>query len=243
MKLLLLAGTREARELSFSLKGVDLISSLAGATQRPAELGGAVRIGGFGGIEGLKDFVAQSGITHVVDATHPFAAQMSRHAFLACNALDIPLLQIIRPPWDVATNWTLAEDMKGAADLLKPASRTFLATGRGSLEYFRSRNDVWFLARVIDDMPGPFPMQNGRFLVSKPPFSVEQEIKTLQDNEIDTLVVRNSGGVGGYEKVEAANRLGLTIVMVKRPETPDANRVESSEAAIQFMKQQRWLAE
>lgn len=242
MKILLLAGTREARELSFSLEGVDLISSLAGVTQRPTELGGTLRVGGFGGAKGLMDFLSKEGVSHVIDGTHPFAVQMSRNAYEACAALGVPLLQVVRPEWGVDARWKAVADMKAAARKLNSSSRVFLATGRGSLPAFMERKDVWFLARVIDDLPGEFPLASGEFLVSKPPFSVEEEMETLRTNEIDTLVVRNSGGKGGYEKIEAAHQLGISIVMVSRPDFPIAHRVDSVTSALEFMEANGWLS-
>jgi len=193
LRLLLLAGTREARELSFALDGIDLVSSLAGVTQRPAQLGGEMRVGGFGGVSGLVSYLRSENIDAVIDATHPFAAQMSHNA---------------------------------AASLMS-GSHVFLATGRSSLDHFKSRPDVEFTTRVIDD---------------KPPFSVEEELETLQDLGVASLVARNSGGTGGIEKVIAAERLGVEVVMVERPVLPETLRSASVEEALQMMEANGWLA-
>lgn len=242
MRLLLLAGTREARELSFALDGIDLVSSLAGVTQRPAQLGGEMRVGGFGGVSGLVSYLRSENIDAVIDATHPFAAQMSHNAHEACELCKLPLLQLIRPSWDVRPNWRMVADLDSAAASLMSGSHVFLATGRSSLDHFKSRPDVEFTTRVIDDTSDPFPLAKGRFLPSKPPFSVEEELETLQDLGVASLVARNSGGTGGIEKVIAAERLGVEVVMVERPVLPETLRSASVEEALQMMEANGWLA-
>lgn len=241
MTLLLLAGTREARELSFLLPQDDLIASLAGATQRPAALGGQLRVGGFGGVEGLKQFLRAKSIQGVIDATHPFAAQMSRHAAEACAALACPVLQVLRPPWPVETGWTVVPELAHAADVLRAGTHVFLATGRGSLPFFEARRDVRFTARVIDDVSAETACAHVSFLISRPPFSVEEEVETLTRLGVDTIVVRNSGGLGGIEKIRAADRLGLEVIMVDRPQLPDVPRVETVDAAVAYVREHRWL--
>lgn len=241
MTLLLLAGTREARELSLALSDVPLISSLAGVTQRPAALAGTLRVGGFGGVSGLVAFLRSHAIRAVVDATHPFADQMSRHAFEACRRAQTPLLQVVRPPWAIDASWQSASDLDAAAGMLPPGAHVFLATGRMSLSAFAARSDVSFTVRVIDKKPDPFPLAQGRFLVSHPPFTVPQEIATLGNMKVDVLVSRNSGGTGGAEKLEAAKQLGIPVIMVERPDLPRAPRVETVAAARDHIKGAGWL--
>ena len=240
MKILLLAGTREARELSFAIEAqfpdVDLVSSLAGATQRPSKLAGKMRIGGFGGSSGLLAFLKEHDVTHVIDATHPFAVQMSQNAGLACARAGIELLRINRPPWEIDESWTVVSDLNAASLVLRSHERAFLATGRGSLAAFLKRLDVWFLVRVVDDTPEAFPLSQGEFLVSRPPFSVKEEMETLRAHRIDTLVTRNSGGSGGFEKIEAAMRLGLRVVMVDRPLLCEADEVETVRGALERVR-------
>lgn len=240
MKVLLLAGTREARELSFALEGIDLVSSLAGATQRPAKLGGHMRVGGFGGVSGLLNYLQDHGITHVIDATHPFAVQMSRNAILASKELGRPLFQVLRPPWETQSSWTTVPDLDAASEVLVPGSHVFLATGRASLAHFVNRPDVEFTTRVIDELPDRFPLAKGRFLASRPPFSIEDEVETLRNLGVSWLVARNSGGTGGIEKVIAANKLGIKVVMVSRPEPQDVPRVETVSEALSYMEAQGW---
>lgn len=242
--ILILGGTREAREVSKAIAAVPHIVSLAGATRHPAPMGGEVRVGGFGGVPGLRDFLKDRGVTAVLDATHPYATTMSKHAVEACGAAGVPLLQILRAEWAVAPHWQCVADFEAAARALLPGERVFLATGRGALEPFRERADVAFVVRVIDEAPGAFPLPNGRFLPGRPPFTVSEECETLEALGIDTLVLRNSGGTGGIEKLEAADRLGLRIVLVARPPMPEVaagDRVETVEAALAEMRGRGWL--
>ena len=241
MKILLLAGTAEARELSFALPANRLICSLAGMTKRPARLGGETRVGGFGGIEGLVGFIREQNIGIVVDATHPFAARMSANAVNACERTGAALLQVVRAPWDAKPNWEQVADLSEAASVLAPGSKVFLATGRASLPAFASRDDVEFVARVIDDLPGDFPLAKGRFVVSHPPFTIEEEVETLKRLEVDTLISRNSGGTGGIEKLVAADRLELSVIMIKRPVYIGNLQVGSVGEALIYLRENNWL--
>ena len=219
MRILLLGGTAEARDLSrqIAAAGHGLITSLAGVTDRPAPQGGALRQGGFGGADGLATFLRTERITHLIDATHPFAVRMKSNAIAAALATGCPILRVLRPAWPTAPEWRLVPDLAAAAAALPRGARVFLSTGRNSLQHFAGRDDVEFHARVIDDRPGPFPLARGGFLIGRPPFSVEEEAATLRAHRIDVLVSRNSGGTGGIEKLLAARTLGLDIVMVERP--------------------------
>ena len=242
MTILLLAGTAEARKLSHRLSGrADLVSSLAGATDVPLALGGKLRMGGFGGVDGLQGFLRDNDVKLLIDATHPFAAQMSRHAHEAAENTGLPLLQILRPPWPEDPNWTMVSDLTAAADALATGTTAFLATGRGSVPNFQHRRDVDFVLRVIDDKPGQFPLARGRFLCSRPPFTVEQEIETLREHAIDVLVSRNAGGRGGTEKLDAAQSLGIPVIMAQLPELPCADRVETVDAAMDWLARHGWL--
>jgi precorrin-6A/cobalt-precorrin-6A reductase len=155
--------------------------------------------------------------------------------------LNLPLLQLVRPAWDVDPSWTLVPDLATAAGTLSAGSHVFLATGRGSLEAFAARPDVEFTTRVIDETDAAFPLVQGRFLVSKPPFSVEDEVETLRDLGVSALVARNSGGTGGIEKVIAAGRLGIDVVMVARPQLPKAPRAASVQKALEMLEAWGWL--
>ena len=242
--ILILGGTREAREVSMAIANVPHTVSLAGVTRHPAPMGGEVRIGGFGGVAGLRAYLRERPLRAVVDATHPFATTMSSHAVEACRAEGVPLLQVLRPEWEVASHWHPVEDFDAAARALVAGEKVFLATGRGALMPFAHRSDVDFTVRVIDEAPGAFPLPKGRFLPGRPPFTVAEECETLKRLGIETLVLRNSGGSGGIEKLEAADRLGIRIVLVARPAMPDmpsGDRVETAAAALAEIRGRGWL--
>lgn len=238
MKVLLLAGTAEARALSHALdtaSNVTLISSLAGATERPARLGGRLRVGGFGGVSGLAEFLADQTIDLLVDATHPFAATMSKNARIAAAAAGVARLTVRRPPWKAAKRWQEVPSLAAAAAALAPETTVFLATGRGSLPAFQGRSDIDFIVRVMDALPQRCPLPRGRFLAAKPPFAVADEIRTLRDNRVDTLVTRNAGGSGGAEKLQAADALDLGVVLITRPPVEPGPRVTTAEEAMAWI--------
>ena len=241
MTLLLLAGTAEARVLNQAISHrTDLVTSLAGVTDNPRALAGKVRRGGFGGADGLARFIDAHDIRAVIDATHPFAAQMSANAAKAAEG-RCPLLQLLRPEWPSAQNWQTASSLRAAADMLPRGARVFLATGRASLDNFAHRQDVTFICRVMDDRPGSFPIPGGKYLVSQPPFTIAQEVETLQAERVACLVSRNSGGDGGTEKLEACARLGIPVIMVERPDLPDAERAATVEEAVAWLEAKGWL--
>ena len=237
MKALLLAGTAEARALSFALaeRGVDCVASLAGLTNRPAEMGGTLRVGGFGGVGGLASYLRDNDFTHIVDATHPFAAIMSANAAKAAAETGLRLLRLDRPPWPVQPNWTIVPDMDAAATILPTGARVFLATGRGSVAAFAGRCDVSFVLRVIEADPGPSPWPHIEYMVARPPFSVEEERATLHRLGIGLLVARNSGGTGGTEKLQAASALKLPVIMVARPKAGQGRIVQTSEDVLDWL--------
>lgn len=241
MKVLLLAGTAEARALSFALaeRGVDCVASLAGLTNRPAQLAGTVRIGGFGGVAGLVRYLRAEKISHMVDATHPFAVAMSAHAEQAAEQAGVPLLRLDRPAWPMEPNWTMVPDMAAAAAALPPGVRVFLATGRGSVDAFKDRRDVALVVRVIEDDPGPAPWPHMEFVAARPPFTGEEERATLQQLRVDMLVSRNSGGKGGTEKLRAAADLKLPVVMVARPPVGKAEAVAETGAVLDWIGRMR----
>ena len=236
MKVLLLGGTREARALSHEMAaaGVDLITSLAGATMDPKPYGGQSRRGGFGGVAGLIAFCRAETIGAVVNATHPFAAQMTGHAAEACAALDVPLLHLRRRPWPIAATWNVVSDITAAAAAIPAGSVAFLATGRRSVDAFVDREDVELIVRVAEDTGAAFAGR-GRFLVKQPPFSVEEEAALFQELGVTHLVARNAGGPRGREKFHAAETLGLGIIAVAPPPMPEGDRVETVEAALDWV--------
>lgn len=222
-RLLLLGGTAEAYRLARELEHdprVDCLSSLAGRTADPALPAGRYRIGGFGGVAGLVDFLRQEGIDRVLDATHPFAAQMARHAAEACAALTIPRAKLWRPAWvpTPGDRWLPVPSIPAAADFLRthPAKRIFMTLGRKELAPFIDMTDKWFLTRTVDPPPALPP---GQLILARGPFQPEAEKRLMQANGIDLLVTKNSGGAAA--KLAAAAELHIPVLMVERPAPPE----------------------
>jgi precorrin-6A/cobalt-precorrin-6A reductase len=229
MRVLLLGGTAEARALAERLHPkVDIISSLAGRVPDPALPVGPVRIGGFGGADGLRDWLVDNNITAVIDATHPFAATITANAAAACAGLDLPHLVLSRPPWDPAGATVVASDTEAAEVIAnKGYSRVFLTTGRSGVAAF-SGSDAWFLIRVVTAPDvGALPRDH-ELLLSRGPYGYDDERELLRSRGIEALVTKNSGGAMTRAKLDAASSLGADVLMIQRPALPDGAAVVSS---------------
>lgn len=221
MRLLLLGGTAEARELAAHLHPrIDVISSLAGRVPDPALPVGAVRVGGFGGASGLRDWLAGNAITAVVDATHPFAATMTANAAQACAELGVPHVVLSRPPWDPAGTLEVDSDAEAAEVVAgKEYSRVFLTTGRSGVAAF-SRGRARFLIRVVTAPdPDTLPVDH-ELLLSRGPYHYDSEHELLRSRRIEAVVTKNSGGALTRAKLDAAHDLGVDVVMIRRPPLP-----------------------
>jgi precorrin-6A/cobalt-precorrin-6A reductase len=238
-KLLILGGTAEAVELATACavrSGLEVISSLAGRTRTPGLPPGEVRIGGFGGAAGLARFLAESGIDHVIDATHPFAAQMSAQAEQACREAGVPRLRLLRPPWVPVPGdrWIEVPDFAEAAERLPwLGRRVFLTVGHQELDAF-AQLDLWFLVRTIEP-PGALPLRRGQWLAGRGPFAVDDELMLLRTHAIEVLVTKASGGGATYAKLVAARQLGLPVLMVRRPASPSGPVVDSVAGALAWL--------
>jgi len=199
-----------------------------------------VRQGHFGGIDGLIDFLKTERIDAVIDATHPFAAQISQQAAIATQRCQIPRLMLVRPPWEPqeGDRWLSVPNLTTAATVLPDlAQRIFLTTGRQSLPTFAPLKEQWFLMRMLEPPPADLLLPPGEVLCDRPPFTVEHELDLLQRYQIQALVTKNSGGAATSAKLAAARQQGVPVVMVERPELPEGDRVETVEGALQWLEQ------
>lgn len=238
MSLLVLAGTREARQVLWGLTGSgrDVVASLAGATRGPEPLPVPTRMGGFGGEAGFRSYLDQAGISAVLDATHPFAERITARTARICHELGLPYCQVLRPPWQpqAGDRWVgvaSPEDVAGAAGA---ARVVFLATGGGELARYAGLAGRRVIVRQIDPPTAPFPFEGGEFLISRPPHAAEAERSLFTSLGVDLLVSKNAGGPTSG-KLVAARDLGLPVVMIDRPRMPDAARVETAAAALDWV--------
>jgi precorrin-6A/cobalt-precorrin-6A reductase len=222
MRVLLLGGTAEARALARTLHPrVDIISSLAGRVPDPALPVGPVRIGGFGGVDGLRRWLEDERVGAVVDATHPFAATMTAHAAEVCGQLRIPHIVLARPAWDPGGAIVVASDSKAAEAVAQQRySRVFLTTGRSGVKAF-SDSDAWFLIRAVTEPDAASLPRRHQLLLSRGPYRYDDELALLSGHRIDALVTKNSGGDMTRAKLAAAAALDIPLVMVARPPLPE----------------------
>ncbi|MBT0772214.1 cobalt-precorrin-6A reductase [Kineosporia sp. J2-2] len=241
-RVLVLGGTGEGRGLASGLtaQGIAVTSSLAGRVSSPRLPEGEVRVGGFGGVEGLTEYLTAQGFSAVVDATHPFAARITANAAAACRATGTPLLVLHRPPWQPqpGDRWTSAPDIPGAAALLEatPATtRVLLTTGRQETRAFAPLPQHFWL-RAVEPPDGPLP-EHCRIILDRGPFTLDAERKLLHENRIDVLVTKNSGGPMTAAKLAAAREAGVGVIMVERPPLPPGvPTVSAVESALSWLR-------
>lgn len=232
-RVLVLGGSTEAADLARQVIGsslaLEVTMSFAGRTSERASTppGIAVRVGGFGGIPGLEATLRDGGFTAVIDATHPFAAQMPFHAAQACARVGIPLLRVLRPAWlrTPADRWTQVATIPDAARAVQDsgARRVLLTIGRQELRPFADL-DADLVVRSIDP-PDPTVLADATILLARAPFTLDGELAVLRTHRIDLVVSKNSGGSATFPKIEAARHLGVPMVMVDRPVAPHVDTV------------------
>jgi precorrin-6A/cobalt-precorrin-6A reductase len=221
---LILGGTGEARRLAAALHadGVPVVSSLAGRVSRPALPVGQVRTGGFGGVEGLADYLRAARVRIVVDATHPFAARISANAAAAARLTGVPLVRLQRPGWrdhPDAARWVWVPDAAAARAAADASRRPFLTTGRQSLPDFLPWSDRAVLARVVDPPEFPLP-ERWTLLLARGPYGLDAEQSLMAGHGVDTLLTKDSGGDLTAAKLDAAGALGVPVVVIERPPPP-----------------------
>lgn len=239
MTVLILGGTGEARSLATTLveRGVAVISSLAGRVALPALPEGDVRVGGFGGIDGLVEYLQVAAITAIVDATHPFAATISAHAYAAAQRAGVPLLRLERSGWQDhpdADRWTWVPDLTAARIAAADCQRPFVTTGRRSLEAFAPWSDRQVLVRVVDPPAHDLPL-SWTVLIARGPYEIDSEKMIMVHHGVDCVITKDSGGSLTSAKLDAAAALDLPVVVVQRPARVTMSTVHQPAEAVDWV--------
>jgi precorrin-6A/cobalt-precorrin-6A reductase len=233
VRILILGGTSEARELAADLTaaGVDILSSLAGQVRQPRLPAGPVRTGGFGGAAGLSTFLRDEHIGAVIDATHPFAATITANAAAAATAVGVPRLVLRRPEWDLDPSWQPVADIAAAAATVQawPGEAVFLTTGRRDLAAFAGDDRHRFLVRTVDPPDPPVP-PHMTLVLDRGPYRIDGESELMRTYGIGLLVTKNSGGSMTAAKLQAAREAGVEVVVVQRPPVPPGSTVVTTAA-------------
>jgi precorrin-6A/cobalt-precorrin-6A reductase len=230
LRILILGGTHEARAIAdqLILLGHDVITSLAGVTTSPILPSGKIRIGGFGGVEGLVKYLRSEKIDVLVDATHPFAAIMSGHAVDAATHLGCRLLRFERPRWETVSgdHWIPVASLGEAAAAVPAEAVVLLTTGRKELRPFLHRSEISGFIRTVEPVADFIPPR-WRMILDRPPQELDSEISLMRDNRITHLVTKNAGGDRTRAKLDAARVLGLPVIMIQRPMKPNCETISA----------------
>ena len=244
-RLLILGGTAEGRALAEAAEArfgpsLTVISALAGRTRAPILPAGEVRIGGFGGADGLASYLKDERIGLLIDATHPYATRISAQACQAAALAGTTRLVLVRPSWQPVPgdHWIDVATVEEAVEAIPvEAERVFLTVGVRALAPFASRPDLWFLVRLVDEPAEPIPLAHHRLICARGPFAEEDERTLLGEHRIDCLITRASGGEATAAKLAAARLLGLPVVMVRRPPPPSGPCAASVEDALIWIEE------
>jgi precorrin-6A/cobalt-precorrin-6A reductase len=235
-RILILGGTTEARQLAGRLAAradLSITLSLAGRTENPVAQEVPTRVGGFGGASGLAAYLNDMRVDLLIDATHPYAAQISANAAEAARKTGMPIIALRRPGWEPVEgdHWTLVDTVAEAVDVLGAAPRrVFLSLGRQEVAAFEAAPQHHYLIRSVDPVEPKLAVPDAGYLLARGPFREADEHALLRDHRIDVVVSKNSGGEATYGKIAAARALGIEVVMVRRPALPDVPSAESVEA-------------
>jgi len=245
MRLLILGGTTEASALARRIAGrrdLDPVLSFAGRTRNPTPPAIPFRVGGFGGITGLKTYLTEHRTDAVIDATHPFAVQMSRHAAAACHDLGVPLAAFTRPAWTSqdGDRWIGVPDLAAAATALGKQPRTvFLTIGGVQVAAFAAAPQHHYIVRAIDRPDAIRWLPSHRLILARGPFSVADEITLLRDEKVDVLITKNSGGAATEAKLLAARATGTEVIIVERPAPEDTVAFEVLDDVLAWIEAHR----
>jgi len=212
--------------------------SLAGRTSNPVPHPVPLRVGGFGGAEGLAQYMKDERIDRLVDATHPYAAQMSANAAQAATRARVPLLALRRPAWQPVggARWREAADAQAAAQALgEVPRRVFLALGRNEIAPFADAPQHFYLVRSVDAVEPPLAVPRAAYIRARGPVREEDDRALLATHEIDVVVAKNSGGPAAYGKIAAARALGIEVILLRRPALPEVPAVETVDAAVAWL--------
>jgi precorrin-6A/cobalt-precorrin-6A reductase len=245
--LLILGGSAEAATLAQAAverfgKTMRIVTSLAGRTATPKKLPGEMRVGGFGGVEGLKAYLAAENVRLVIDALHPYATTMARHAVEACEAASVPRLALRRAPWvrQESDNWLGVPDAAAAARALteRGVKRVFLASGMTDIAAFANLPDIWFLVRLVEPQGETLPLERHGLIFARGPFDAGQDEILLKRHGIEAVVSKNSGGKASVAKIVAARALKIPVVMIAPPAPPPGETVAAVPAAVAWITRQ-----
>lgn len=238
--LLILGGTAEASALARAVaeRGLTATFSYAGRVNSPRPQPIPHRVGGFGGVEGLAAYLRDHNISHMIDATHPFAAQMSWNAYHACAQTGVPLVALTRPPWQAQTgdDWTHVPDMACAVAAVAGApKRVMLALGKLHMEDFAAQPDNHYVLRLVDQPETPPSLPHHTVTVARGPFTIEGDTALFRAQGIEMVVCKNAGGAGAEAKLHAARDLGLPVVMIDRPDLPPRDEVATVDGVFEWI--------
>jgi precorrin-6A/cobalt-precorrin-6A reductase len=241
MRVLILGGTTEARQLAERLsirRDLDVTLSLAGRTSNPVPHPVPLRLGGFGGAEGLADHLKAARVDRLIDATHPYATVMSENAARAAQLTGVPLLALRRPAWTAVAGdrWTEVADVDAAAQALGGAPRgVFLALGRNEIAAFETAPQHRYLVRSVDPVEPPLAVPRAVYLQARGPFREEDDRALIAAHAIDVVVSKNSGGSAAYGKIAAARALGIEVILLRRPSLPEVPAVTTIDDAVAWL--------
>ena len=241
--ILILGGTTEANQLADRLAlnpAYHVTTSRAGVTTDRQKVSGNERLGGFGGTEGLIEYLKTNTIDIVIDATHPFTATITEHAWIACQRVEIPHLILQRPAWEKeeSDTWIDVPDMQSAQDYLRSLENSltaFLTTGQKELDGFTSIAKHTFLARMIEPPATKIERSNLKIILQRGPFSIHDETQLIKENKIDLIVSKNSGGSATSAKIIAARKLNIPVLMIARPSLPPVQVKTTIEDCLEWL--------
>jgi precorrin-6A/cobalt-precorrin-6A reductase len=240
-KILILGGTTEARLLAERLAhraDLDVTLSLAGRTAAPVPHAVPIRVGGFGGAEGLADYLHNERIDGLIDATHPFADTISENAAAAACQTHVRFVALQRPSWTAVAGdrWTEVSNVSEAVDAIGETSRAvFIALGRNELAAFVTAPQHRYLIRSVDPVDPPLPLPSVTYITARGPFSEAADRDLMTAHGIEVVISKNSGGAAAYGKIAAARTLGIAVIMLRRPSALDVPTVGSIDEVIAWL--------